>query len=247
MALDAKQLGSALNTIAYGEVMKAAVRDYAKELEDQSKARGDGPRAIDVDDLLDDPELEKLHADRIATMKREAERRAELERKGHGGYEEVTEGDFLEITTTTENVVVHFYHRDFERCKIVDRHLAALAKRYMETRFIKISAPDSPFFTVKLGIKVLPCVVLFKDGVSVDRVVGFDQLGGKDDFATAAFEGRLKAANMVTSARLRRGGGDESDDEDARLAAAGLAPTAIRRGLHNAPPRDEDDESSDFD
>lgn len=27
---DAKQLGSALNTIAYGEVMKAAVRDYVK-------------------------------------------------------------------------------------------------------------------------------------------------------------------------------------------------------------------------
>jgi hypothetical protein len=42
-------------------------------------------------------ELEKLHADRIAAMKREAEKRAELERKGHGSYEEVTEGDFLEV------------------------------------------------------------------------------------------------------------------------------------------------------
>lgn len=44
---------------------------------------------------------------------------------------------------------------------------------------------DAPFFTVKLGVKVLPCVVLFKHGRSVDRVVGFDQLGGKDDFPTA--------------------------------------------------------------
>jgi hypothetical protein len=43
---------------------------------------------------------------------------------------------------------------------------------------------ESPFFTVKLGIKVLPCVVMFKNGVSVDRVVGFEQLGGKDDFPT---------------------------------------------------------------
>ncbi|KIZ03525.1 hypothetical protein MNEG_4440 [Monoraphidium neglectum] len=121
MALDAKQLGSAFNQIAYGEVMKAAVRDYAKELGEQEKARDEGPRAVDVDDLLDDPELEKLHSDRIAAMKQEAERRAELERKGHGSYEEVT--------TTTENVVVHFYHRDFERCKIVDKHLALLAKK----------------------------------------------------------------------------------------------------------------------
>lgn len=86
-------------------------------------------------------ELERLHADRIAAMKKEAERRAELERKGHGTYEEVTEGEFLEVTTETENVVCHFYHRDFERCKILDKHLGALAKKHLETRFIKLSAP----------------------------------------------------------------------------------------------------------
>jgi hypothetical protein len=45
------------------------------------------------------------------------------------------------VTTSTDNVVCHFYHRDFERCKIVDKHLALLAKKYMETRFIKLSAP----------------------------------------------------------------------------------------------------------
>ncbi|GBF90242.1 thioredoxin domain-containing protein-like [Raphidocelis subcapitata] len=244
MALDAKQLGSALNTIAYGEVMKAAVRDYVKEVGDQERGSGDAVRAVDVDDLLDDPELEKLHADRIAAMKKEAERRVELERKGHGTYDEVTEGDFLEITTDTENVVCHFFHKDFERCKIVDKHLALLAKKYMETRFIKLSAPDSPFFTVKLGIKVLPCVVLFKHGRSVDRVVGFEQLGGKDDFPTAAFEARLKAADVVTTQRRGgRGGDHSSDDEDGRR---GEAATALRRGVVHLP-RDDDDESSDFD
>lgn len=39
--------------------------------------------------------------------------------------------------------VAHFYHADFERCKIVDRHMAALASQYFNTRFIKISAPVS--------------------------------------------------------------------------------------------------------
>ncbi|KIY93449.1 hypothetical protein MNEG_14514 [Monoraphidium neglectum] len=108
---------------------------------------------------------------------------------------------------------------------------------------------DAPFFTVKLGVKVLPCVVLFKAGVSVDRVVGFEQLGGKDDFPTQAFEARLRAANVVSLARRGPGGGGDSSDDDVeeRRAAAGLAPTSIRRGLHNAPQRDEDDESSDFD
>ena len=45
-------------------------------------------RDVDVDDLLDDPELERLHAERLATMQREAEKRAQLERKGHGEYQE---------------------------------------------------------------------------------------------------------------------------------------------------------------
>lgn len=86
--------------------------------------------------------------DRLAAMKQEAERRATLQRQGHGTYTEITEGEFLEVVTKTENVVCHFFHKEFERCKIVDKHLAALARKYMEARFIKISAPVS---TVLLG------------------------------------------------------------------------------------------------
>jgi hypothetical protein len=36
-----------------------------------------------------DPELEKLHAERIASLKKEAEKRQALQRKGHGEYREV--------------------------------------------------------------------------------------------------------------------------------------------------------------
>ena len=43
---------------------------------------------------------------------------------------------------------------------------------------------DAPFFTVKLNIKVLPCVIMFSTGVAVDRVAGFDDFGAKDDFTT---------------------------------------------------------------
>jgi hypothetical protein len=49
--------------------------------------------------------------DRLAAMKQEAEKRLELERQGHGSYSEISEADFLETVTKTENVVVHFYHR----------------------------------------------------------------------------------------------------------------------------------------
>lgn len=45
---------------------------------------------------------------------------------------------------------------------------------------------DAPFFTVKLNVKVLPCVIMFSTGVAVDRVAGFDEFGAKDDFSTDA-------------------------------------------------------------
>lgn len=93
---------------------------------------------------------------------------------------------------------------------------------------------------MKLGIKVLPAVVLFKNGVSVDRVIGFEQLGGKDDFNTAALEARLKAADVVSSSRKAAAAGDDESDggEDERVVQ-----NSIRRGFVT---KSADDESSDF-
>lgn len=49
-------------------------------------------RDIDIDDLLDDPELERLHAERLAMLQQENEKRQKLQRIGHGEYQEVEEG-----------------------------------------------------------------------------------------------------------------------------------------------------------
>ena len=54
---------------------------------------------------------------------------------------QVEEGDFLEVVTSEPRVVCHFFHHGFERCKIVDAHLQALARKFLDTRFIKLSAP----------------------------------------------------------------------------------------------------------
>lgn len=59
-----------------------------------------------------------------------------------------------------------------------------------------ICTQDTPFFTVKLQIKMLPCVVFFKHGKVVDQVVGFDGLGAKDDFETSALEDRMYHAEV---------------------------------------------------
>ena len=37
--------------------------------------------------------------------------------KGHGGYDDVSEGEFLPAVTGSGHCVVHFYHNEFERCR----------------------------------------------------------------------------------------------------------------------------------
>jgi len=97
--------------------------------------------AMDVNEMFDDAELQKLHEERIAKLRAEKEKRQQMSREGHGELQEITEGDFLETVTRADLVVCHFFHRDFERCKLMDKHLAQLAPRYFATRFVKLSAP----------------------------------------------------------------------------------------------------------
>lgn len=57
---------------------------------------------------------------------------------------------------------------------------------------------EAPFFTEKLKIRVLPCVVVFIDGVAVDRLVGFEHFGNRDDFKTAEVAQWLVSAGAIT-------------------------------------------------
>ncbi|PNY03863.1 thioredoxin domain-containing protein 9-like [Trifolium pratense] len=156
---------------------------------------------------IHDPELEKLHADRIAAFKKEAEKREAWKKKGHGEFREVTEGDFLGEVTGSEKVICHFYHKEFYRCKIMDKHLKSLSTKHIDTKFIRLDAENAPFFVTKLAIKTLPCVILFRQGVAVDRLVGFQDLGAKDDFTTRALEVLLIKKGIIAEKK-------DVDEED---------------------------------
>lgn len=85
----------------------------------------------------------------------------------------------------------------FFRCKILDKHLAILAKKHVETKFIKINVEKAPFLTERLRIKIIPTLALLLDGKSKDYVVGFTDLGNTDDFSTEMLEWRLGCADVI--------------------------------------------------
>ncbi|KAL6566233.1 Thioredoxin domain-containing protein plp3b [Orobanche gracilis] len=200
--MDPDSVKSTLSNLAFGNVMAAAARNYQKEViasEKAWQASCSVNKDVDLDELMDDPELEKLHADRIASLKKEAEKRQKLKKQGHGEYREITEADFLSEVTSSENMICHFHHREFYRCMIMDKHLKSLAPRHLKTKFIKVDAENAPFFVSKLAIKTLPCVILFRKGVATDRVVGFQDLGAKDDFTTRTLENLLLKKGIIDS------------------------------------------------
>ena len=110
----------------------------------------------------------------------------------------------------------------------MDKHLQQLAEQHLETRFVRvciatkhiigcvcpvppesaashsrmmsmqIHAEKSPFLTERLRILMLPTLALIKSEKTVDYIVGFDDLGGTDDFSTDVLAARLEAQVWIT-------------------------------------------------
>ncbi|KAG0080036.1 hypothetical protein BGZ93_007011 [Podila epicladia] len=173
---------------------------------DDTIDRQDG--AEDEDDLDDDELFEELENDdygmssfreqRIEEFKEEVAKRKLMMENEHGIYKDVTdEKEVMDITTKAKHCVIHFYHSDFRRCMIVDKHLEELAKKHIKTKFVKIKVENAPFLVEKLQVKVLPCVISFTDGLAVDRLIGFEELGNTDNFSTTMLELRYKTVGVI--------------------------------------------------
>merc|ERR1712216_441734 len=96
------------------QIAEAAAREKHASLEDDDD---------DFDDFEDDPMLASIQEKRLEEMKKRHATERILQAQGHGEYREIVEEDFLKEVCGSENVVVHFYHNEFIRCKIVDKHM----------------------------------------------------------------------------------------------------------------------------
>ncbi|XP_051938282.1 thioredoxin domain-containing protein 9 isoform X2 [Hippocampus zosterae] len=147
---------------------------------------------------MDEDDFEKMRERRLEALKKAQKQKQEWLSKGHGEYREIpSEKEFFGEVKESKKVVCHFYRNSTFRCKIVDKHLAILAKKHVETKFIKLSVEKAPFLAERLRIKVIPTLALFIDGKSKDYVVGFGDLGNTDEFTTEMLEWRLGCADVI--------------------------------------------------
>merc|ERR1712113_1104207 len=118
----------------------------------------------------DDPLLKSIQERRIEQMKAQQAKERINFAQGHGEYREIVEEEFLKEVCGSENVVVHFYHNEFLRCKIIDKHMRVIAPKYKNCKFLYLNAEKAPFFVHKLAIQMLPTLIVFKDGISNERL-----------------------------------------------------------------------------
>jgi len=221
-----------LNQLAFDIVKDKVIEDktkaYMEEQEKKEKEEIEKQKLGELDDLEEiDSEEERIMRQEMEKMKKTAEnKREEMAKKikndKYGNYTEIIETEFLDTMLKNEKVVCHFYHKDFERCKIIDKHLQIIAQSHKETLFVKIDAEKTPFFTAKLNIRVLPTIILFVKGKSVHRFIGFQDFGMNDDFPTINLSRQLVIYKMIqpkTKAEkgevtIKKGKKDNSDEDD---------------------------------
>ena len=64
-------------------------------------------------------------------------------------------------------------------------------------------------------------MILFEDGIAIDRIIGFEELGGEDDFPTMNLIRRLVKVGMLLPKnnqekgrmKINKGRKDDSDDD----------------------------------
>ncbi|ODQ57063.1 hypothetical protein WICANDRAFT_58672 [Wickerhamomyces anomalus NRRL Y-366-8] len=110
---------------------------------------------------------------------------------GYGNVETlINEESVLQRTTTIKHVVLHFFHENFQKCKVMDDKLKVMAEKHLSTKFIRVNVENAPFLVTRLKIKVLPAVLIYINGVESNRLVGFDKLNFNEsgDFQIESLE-----------------------------------------------------------
>lgn len=185
----------------------------------QKQAQIDDDDDFDDDEFLNDAEVQDLQEKRLAALQQKYALEKQFQAQGHGEYREITEEEFLKEVCGSQWVVVHFYHKEFFRCKIVDKHLRIIAKKHISCKFLTMDAEKAPFFIAKLAIQMLPTVIVFKDGIVSDQFAGFDEMGGKDEFRTEVMEHWFSKAGCVKMkkhdvAKATKESSDESSNSE---------------------------------
>ncbi len=84
---------------------------------------------------------------------------------------ELTNGEFEEFIKSG-TAVIDFFAEWCMPCLMMAPVFDEMAEKFSEINFGKINIDDDPELAEKYSIMSIPCIVIFKDGKEVERIVG---------------------------------------------------------------------------
>lgn len=189
---------------------------------DEESGSEDDDELLEMLDDDNDPALTRIRDERMAALKKEFNRIDESTADNEFGeiITVSTEKQLMDLVTANDTVMVHFYQANFEKCQKMNDKLKILAEKHLIIKILAIEAKDAPFLVTKLGIKMLPFVVIYRQAKEVERLVGFEKLGNDaNDFKYEALEQFLYSRNVINRKTINFGSirqrvANEDEDED---------------------------------
>ena len=100
----------------------------------------------------------------------------ELNKKMNGNIEsavELSDEEFNEMINNSHKlVVVDFYAEWCMPCLMLAPVIEELAENIKEVKFAKINVDDNQALAGKYNVSSIPCLIIFKEGKEVDRIIG---------------------------------------------------------------------------
>lgn len=186
----------------------------------------DDDNLLEMLELLDNDEDEVAHQlreQRLEQLKKEfnkVDRAADKfgDEMGKVQYVE-DEKEVMDLVTRSEVALVHFYQPTFPKCKLMNEKLGLLAEKHVSLHVLAIQAEKAPFLVAKIKVKVLPFVVVYKNGQELTRIVGFDGIGASaNDISLELLERKMFTCGAInrqtTNYKTIRGKVSQKEDSD---------------------------------
>ncbi|GAA6058459.1 hypothetical protein JCM3770_002733 [Rhodotorula araucariae] len=131
----------------------------------------------DAREADEDDELDALRRRRLAEMQGSGERATGRRERTFGHLREVGMEQFVQAVEEEADetpVIVHLYEPEIALCALLNSHLAALARLYPATKFIRAQASVVDFMSSDLDADTLPTVLVYRGGELETTWVRFD-------------------------------------------------------------------------
>ncbi|MDD5193103.1 MAG: thioredoxin [Candidatus Nanoarchaeia archaeon] len=86
---------------------------------------------------------------------------------------EISAEEFYKVITNSDKlIVVNFFAEWHMPCLMFFPVIEDLAEQMKDVRFVKINIEDNQEIAEKHNISTMPCLIIFKEGKEINRIIG---------------------------------------------------------------------------